>query len=86
MLAVFLLSFDHWESHDGYGQKWLILNMLALVTWLSKETSLETSSGNWSYGTHLEINKHCDLVIGWVQNKEKENNRTMFFINLFNEN
>ena len=46
MAWLFLLSYDYWESHDGYMQKWLILNLPALVTWLSKETSLETSSGN----------------------------------------
>ena len=40
----------------------------------------------WSYVTHLDINRHDDLVIGWVQNKERENNTTTFFIDLFNEN
>ena len=31
-------------------------------------------------------NKHNDRVIGWVQNKERENNTMICFIDLFNEN
>ena len=30
-----------------------------------------------SHGIHLNINKHNDAVIGWVQNTERENNTTM---------
>ena len=34
----------------------------------------------WSPGTHLDINKHDNPVIGHVQNKERESNTKICFI------
>ena len=40
----------------------------------------------WSHGTYLDINMHNHPLIGLVQNKERENNTTILYIDLFDEN